>query len=112
MGVKLKSSPPVGFLCQTPGGGSVSLLLPLRHGSGNLLQHLFHLLFPSAVPAAGAAETHGGVVRIRLLFTSSSSCCFDVTPLFYLQGLEPTDWRHPAEAGSLPEDVRRICEEL
>ncbi|CAF90836.1 unnamed protein product, partial [Tetraodon nigroviridis] len=76
------------FLCQTPGGGALPLLLPLRRCPGNLLQHLLHLLFPSAVSASGAAEKDGGM------------------------GLEPAHRGHPAEASSFPEDVRGVRQEL
>lgn len=82
---RLKPSPPTGFLCQTPGGGSVSLLLPLWCRSGDLLQHLLNLLFPPAVPAAGAAETHGGVVSLHPLFLfSCSSSGAPLTPFLFV----------------------------
>lgn len=34
------------------------------------------------------------------------------TAVFSLQGLQPSNWRHPAKTGSIYEDVRWICEEL
>lgn len=66
----LKPPCSAGFLCPTPRGGSVPLILSQWCGSGNLLQYLLHLLFSSAVPAASSAETNGRVVGG--LFSSSA----------------------------------------
>lgn len=115
-----------------PWSGAAVLCLHCRRAHVILSFTLCNLLFPSPWDMGGRVEVRlregdrcayhhtelgAGLLAHRFLVTPCPTSgpwpkLFLGQPVSPAQGHEPPAWRHPAEAGPVPQDVRRVRQEL